>query len=381
MRLLLVAPFVAFALASAGCSMFHAGVAEAPMLAALADDDPARAAKELDDGLGVENGKLPVKMHGFSGLMLAERGTVRLVADLYHQATDDFRVADRMLDVEDMALDDTMRHTGMPQGLKHAFHMGWIGALNYPYVPRMHERLMIGSLAMIAYLDLGDDQGARVEARRLETIIAFMERNDVYSPAHRTRALSGFLAGFAFERAGEMAEACRDYREALGAHPGNLELLIPGGRAPTACSASAFVGDGKGHAPSVGNGGELLVVVGYGLVPRADMNSAKGGSQRIELTGGSERLETPVVVVDGTVAATGIDVIDLGAVVHADWEEAGYNSTPLSWANLPAHIYVARIPVAAGKHHVETTVREATRKTDLFIPAGGWAATSAFVLR
>ncbi|MEO8797855.1 MAG: hypothetical protein ABI551_08220 [Polyangiaceae bacterium] len=382
--MLRLVPFVAFALASTGCSMFHAGVAEAPMLAALADDDPTRAAKELDDGLGVENGKLPVKMHGFSGLMLAERGTVRLVASLPHQATDDFRVADRMLDVEDMALDDTMRRTHMPQGLKHAFHMGWLGALNYPYVPRLHERLMVNPLAMIAYLDLGDDQGARVEARRHQTMIDFANRTDPRSASRRTRALSGILAGFAFERAGEMAEACRDYREAMSATTSDLTSLVPGGKDPSACSGPAFVGDGKGHGPPLlQSGGELLVVVGYGLAPRADMNSGKTDTQLYDIARGSETLETPRIIVDGE-AVTGVEVLDLGAVVQADWDEANRatgNGTPLSWANLPAHFYVARVAVEAGKHHVETTVREATRKTDLLVPAGGWAATSAFVLR
>jgi hypothetical protein len=158
-------------------------------------------------------------------------------------------------------------------------------------------------------------------------------------------------------------------------------VLVPGGKEPAACSAPSFVGDGRGHAPADRTaGGELLVVVGYGLVPRADSSSTKEHSQQTELTSGSETIETPVVVVDGT-SKDGVDVLDLGAVVHADWEEAGYNTTPLSWANLPAHVWVARIPVAAGKHQVVMTVRGATRKVDLLVPAGGWAATSAFVLR
>lgn len=381
-RVLGLALFIALALASTGCSMFHAGAAEGPMLSALQDDDTAAAARALDDGLGVDGGRLPAKMRSFTGLMLAERGTVKLAGGLYHQSSDDLRVADRMLDVEDMALDDRMRRTGMPQGLRHAFHMGWLGALNYPYVPRLHERLMVNPLAMIAYLDLGDDQGARVEARRLEAMLAFAERNDPTSASRQTRALSGILAGFAFERAGEMAEACHAYRDAMGVTTNDLTSLVPGGAQPSACAAAPFVGDGEGHplARATTAEGELLVVVGYGLAPRADMKSGDTKTQRYELAPGSDAVETPSIVVDGQ-PKVGVEVLDLAAVVRADWEEARYNSTPLSWANLPAHFYVARIPVTAGKHHVETTVRAATRKTDLLVPAGGWAATSALVLR
>ncbi|HEX7665047.1 MAG TPA: hypothetical protein VF407_11065, partial [Polyangiaceae bacterium] len=361
----MLVPLAVLALAANGCSLFHAGQAEGPMLAGLQNDDMAAASKALDDGLGVEGGKLPREMHSFSGLMLAERGTVDIAAGLHHQATDDLRVADRMLDVEDMALDDTMRHTGMPTNLRHAFHMGWLGALNYPYVPRLHERLMVNPLAMIAYLDLGDDQGARVEARRLEAMIAFAGRNDSTSQSKQTRGLSGILAGFAFERAGEMGEACRQYKEAMASTTFDLTSLVPGGSDPVACSQPSYLN----HAWSQGSTiGEILVVVGFGLAPRADMNSADDRTHTYQLAQGSEAFETPVIVVDGD-AKSGAEVLNLGGVVHADWEEAGYNTTPLSWANLPAHFYLTRVTVAPGKHHVETTVRGATRKADLLVPA------------
>ena len=385
------------AIASTGCSMAAAGQAQAPMLAALADDDTGKASAVLDRALGVQAGQLPPKKHGFTGLMLAERGTVQIAAGLQHQATDDLRAADKMLDVEDMSLDDTMRHTGMPKGYRHGFHMGWFGALNYPYVPRLHERLMVSPLAMIAYLDLGDDGGARVEARRLDVMIDFATRTSPISRALETRAFSGILAGFAFEQAGELEAACREYRAAFAVADTDITSLVPGGKEPTVCGEPALSLDGKSHRtkPEASGGatvhGELLLVVGYGLVPHAEImanaqvsSSSPPSADKFDLTGGDDAVERPRIVIDG-VEKKGVETLQLADVVRADWDQAkremGGCSTPLSWSTLPARFVIARVPVTPGMHHVELTVRNVTQKKDLLVPASGYAASSLFVLR
>lgn len=344
--------------------MLHAGMAQPPMLSALSSDDSAAAIRALDEGMGIANGAEPTKLHAFTGLLLADRGTVRLEAGLFHQATDDFRLADKLLDRKDMELDDIMRHTGMPRSMRHGFHMGWLAALNYPYVPRLHERLMLNALAMTAYLDLGDDANARVEARRLDVMIDFAKRTSPASAALRTRAFSGILAGFAFDRGGESDEALRAYREAVDQAPADVSPLVT--QIPAAPRA------------------EILIVIAYGIVPHPNTDSASPEHPIYELTAAGDGEETPEIVVDGK-PRSGIEVLDLTDVVKSDWDQAakemGGNGTPLSWAALPSRFVLARVPVAGGRHHVKLAVRGATSEKDLLAPPGSYAMTSLVVMR
>ncbi|MGH7285341.1 MAG: hypothetical protein ACRELY_27785 [Polyangiaceae bacterium] len=349
---------------SSGCSMFHAGMAQAPMLGALANDDTGAAIGALDEGMGVERGAEPKELHAFTGLMLADRGTVRLEAGLFHQATDDFRLADKLLDLKDMELDDIMRHTGMPRSMRHGFHMGWLAALNYPYVPRLHERLMLNALAMTAYLDLGDDANARVEARRLDVMIDFATRNSPTTPALKTRAFSGILAGFAFDRGGDSDDALRAYHEAVDQAPSDVSSLVT--KIPA--------------APR----GEILIIVAYGLIPRPNGDTAAPGGTVADLLAPSDVAESPQILVDGDSKA-GVEVLDLSDVVKADWDQAkkeiGGSTTMLTWAALPSRFVLARIPVAAGTHHVKLSVRGVPLEKDLLVPAGSYAAASLVVMR
>jgi hypothetical protein len=87
-----------------------------------------------------------------------------------------------------------------------------------PYVPGENERLLAHQYAMLAYLQAGDATGAAVEARRIG---ALLERaGPSTDPGERaTHAVLRYLAGVAFEMAGEREDADVAYRNAraLGA--------------------------------------------------------------------------------------------------------------------------------------------------------------------
>ena len=343
--------------------MMSAGLAQKPMLDALASDDATEAANVLDDAMHTPHGELPAKLHAFTGLLLADRGAVMLSANLPRQATDDFGVADKLLDLKDMELDDIMRKTAMPRTMRHGFHMGWLAALNYPYVPRLHERLMVNALSMLAYLDLGDDANARVEARRLEVMVDFARRTSPYSQAVRTRAFSGILAGFAFDRGDQTDDAMRSYEEAR-------------------LAATTDVSPLTGPIPPAPRG-EILIVIAYGLVPRPNPDSASPEHPIYELMSGVEDSTPAFIGIDGE-EKKGIEVLNLAEVVREDWDEAtkemGGNGTPLSWAALPSRYVALRVPVDAGKHRVKLSARGVTRETDLLVPPASYAATSLFVM-
>src|ERR1700689_61037 len=100
----------ALLLGSSGCSMAIAGGAQPRMLDELADHDPGRADAIMSEALKTPDGKLPDKVHSFTGLMLAERGAVRLSNDDPAASATDLAAADKILDEKDLQLDSTMHH-------------------------------------------------------------------------------------------------------------------------------------------------------------------------------------------------------------------------------------------------------------------------------
>lgn len=132
-----------------------------------------------------------------------------------------------------------------------------------PYEPSRTERLMMNYYGMLDFLRRGNAAGAAVEARRVSALLeSFDSRKD--SVDARTRALLNYLAGAAFEAAGEKNDAAVSYRVAR-ALVGDSALPFPvepkKGRRPRATRPASD--------PATG---EVIVVVEHGyvahLVPR-----------------------------------------------------------------------------------------------------------------
>src|SRR5262245_64984121 len=77
-----------------------------------------------------------------------------------------------------------------------------------------YEKLMINTLDMLNYLEQRDLNGARVEARRLSVMQRYY-RDTLKQPNNPVLGLGSLLAGFTFEKSGEVDEALRYYDESL----------------------------------------------------------------------------------------------------------------------------------------------------------------------
>jgi hypothetical protein len=126
--------------------------------------------------------------------------------------------------------------------------------------------LMINTLNLVNYLVLGDVSGAKVEARRfalLQNYLKEAEPNDT--------ALLGpgsYLAGFAFEKAGDRQTAARFYREAQAAGPfPSLQTPLAAQSQKPQTGAALAPEQHSDVSPASTQNAELLFVVNYGRVP------------------------------------------------------------------------------------------------------------------
>lgn len=224
---------VALSAFATGCS---GGLSErtVKMRAALDDNRPEQAVVELDKELRVTApGALPERLEGDDALLVLDRATIQQSLGRTEKSSRDYEAADKAIDVVDMArgtVDDIGR---------------WLfsdSAGRYAAPP--HEKLLLHVLDGINYLEARDLSGARVEARRMTVMAKHLAAESV--PASPVLALASVVAGLTFEKSGEAREAELYYQDAA--------------RADARWTTAPF-------SPREGEGGELLVVVGWGRVP------------------------------------------------------------------------------------------------------------------
>ncbi|MEZ4473058.1 MAG: hypothetical protein R3F60_20205 [bacterium] len=220
---------------------------------------PDQALGGVNEALGVDRPEqLPSEKEADTPLLLLERGTILQAMGRYADSARDFQTADGMLDVLDLS-GDAIGSLG-----KYLFSDD---ATLYKAPP--HEKLLLNTLNMINYLALGDASGAKVEARRL--VISSKYLADIgEGDARRMLALSSYLAGFAFEAAGDADAAMRHYADAHAA--GGVPTLDDAIRALNARRGSTDprVADvlAAGAAPAeAADSADLLVVVQTGMAP------------------------------------------------------------------------------------------------------------------
>ena len=222
------------------------------------DAGNAKAALEaVNEELDVKSSKdLPRDIKGDNAILVLDRASIQQGLIDFPLSKQDFEAADKSIDMLDLA-----RNAGDSIG-EYVFS-GSSGRYQAP----PYEKLMINTLNMLNYLETKDLNGARIEARRLSVMQKYyretLERGD-----NPVLGLGSLLAGFTYEKSGEVDEALRYYDEAL-AFTGfqtigeSVRRLAPQGsyRSPRIAAVS------KGEAKPEGDDtGEVLFVVGYGRV-------------------------------------------------------------------------------------------------------------------
>lgn len=237
------------------------------MRTALDVGDAKRAIAAVNEELDVKSAAdLPADIKGDNAILVLDRASIQQGISEFKLSKRDFEAADKSIDMLDLA-----RNAGDSIG-EYVFS-GSSGRYRAP----PYEKLMINTLNMLNYLETNDLNGARIEARRLSVMQKYY-RDSLDKKDNAVLGLGSMLAGFTYEKSGEIDEALRYYDEALGfAGFGTLgesvRRIAPQGqyRSPR---IKALLGEGEKDskaapgAPAADEAtGEVLFVVGYGRVP------------------------------------------------------------------------------------------------------------------
>lgn len=229
------------------------------MRTALDAGNAKEAIKALNEEMNVSSDKqLPKDIKGDNALLVLDRGSIQQGLAQFDLSKQDFEAADGAIDMLDLA-----HNAGDTIG-EYVFS-GSVGRYRAP----PYEKLMINTLDMLNYLEQRDLNGARVEARRL-AITQKYYRDSLNQPNNPILGVGSLLAGFAFEKSGEVDEALRYYDEALqftGYQTIEETVARLGPQGNVRSPRIKAILD-KGAAPPIDeNSGEVLFVVGYGRVP------------------------------------------------------------------------------------------------------------------
>src|SRR5688500_8561092 len=156
--------------------------------------DVAGGVKELNRFLKVRKSEdLPTKWKKDFQLVVLERATMLQALGLYQLSSRDFGVADKELELLDIARD------GAGKLGKYVYSDS---ATKYKTSPT--EKLSLNAMNMCNYLARGDLSGAKIEAKRFTVMRNYLRD---YDPEHEHAAFGSYLAGFVYEQLGDADEA------------------------------------------------------------------------------------------------------------------------------------------------------------------------------
>ncbi len=245
---------LAAALALAGCGGY-ADTSQA-FRTALTTGRVTPALDRVNEALGVERAEeLPSQPDADTPLLLLERATILQALGRPKLSARDFQAADKTLEVLDLT-SDTAGDIG-----KYLFSDD---ATLYKAPP--HEKLLLNTVNLLNYLVMGDASGAKVEARRFTVNRKWLQDDE---QGRGMLALGSYLAGFAFEAAGEAGPALRHYGDAhdAGAIPGMLDAARRLATRSGESDQRLKLGELPVEAPDDSAEAELLVVVQTGMAP------------------------------------------------------------------------------------------------------------------
>lgn len=411
----------------------------------LSRGDFAGGEAELNRMLGVESSReLPTEWGSETALAILERATVLQAMRDYATSARDFQVADKELELLDLANDDAGTLG------KYLFSDD---ATRYRASPT--EKLLLNALNMVNYLARGDLQGAAVEARRFTVMRKYLQD---YFPGTSHGAFGAYLAGFVFEKRGEWDVALRYYDEVLaeaqapslaepirrvaaqgayrtgrieqilaagtaaplGPDEGEILVVVKTGRVPAREPARLPIGAALGLAANHVSGDTTILehgmfkVVSYPeLVPRAqhfDGATLQIGASPVSLDPVTDveaevvreyeaarpkivgaaltRMIARALAAEGARAAGKQHSRGLGFLAAALVEGAmvaADKPDTRSWSTLPARVHLARVRVPAGRHQVTVDLHGRggpLRLThEVEVPAGGFAVADFTTLR
>lgn len=269
-RLGLAALFLAVA-SLTGCKTFSDHTARTR--SALDANDLKQALKSSNSALGVRTAQeIPEPLEKNDALLLLDRAMVLQALHDYATSSQDFEVADKAIEILDFS-----------RSTAHEIARYLFTDSAGPYKARPYEKLMINSENMLNYLAAHNLEDAKVEARRFSVMRSYLLEDDKDDPKQiaAAGAFGSYMAGFAFEKAGDAEEALRYYDEALQ-HQGLLSLANPirtlmrrsGYRTPR---LEAMAKKATGGASSEGAGADVLVVINYGRIPAMIANRVPVG--------------------------------------------------------------------------------------------------------
>jgi uncharacterized protein len=235
-----------------------------PVRTALDEGRPREAIAALNKEMGVEkDDQFPKKVEGDDALLVLDRATIQQSLAQFEPSKRDFQAADKAIDMLDLA-----QNAGDTIG-KYVFSDS-----SGKYVAPPYEKLLINTLNMLNYLETGDLQGAKIEARRLVVMQKYVG-DSLGEKDNPILGLGGYLAGLAFEKSDDADEALRFYDEAarFSGHfglKGAVHKLLPRGTYSSP-RLRALAEGGEAEEPN-DETGEIVFVVGFGRVPHKISN-------------------------------------------------------------------------------------------------------------
>jgi hypothetical protein len=343
---------------------------------ALDQGNTREAIEACNEELDVKSGKeLPNDLTGDNALIVLDRASIQQSIVQWKDSARDFEAADKAIDMLDLA------HNAGDSIGEYVFS-GSSGR----YVAPPYEKLLINTLDMINYLELGDLSGAKVEARRL-TVMQKYVAEQLNEPDNPVLGLGGFLAGLAFEKSGNADEALHYYDDALK-FSGFHSIKDPARALMTQSSyktqrLTALASDTTPLPPSLeeANEGELIVVAGYGRVPHKISNRVPIGlaltlfardihptdaqaANKLAAQGlvtwinyptlapGQGSYETPRIVVDSKLVQVE-EAVDISTQVRDEWHKVEGKIVASAITRLIARLAVGEgIQMAAGKDSI-----------------------------
>ena len=284
------------------------------------------------------NDSIPDDLTGDSGLWLLERGTVQLALGNAESSARDFTVGSPLFDEQDLS------HTEAEDLLGYLYAND-----SSHYRSTMYEKFAAPVFSELAYLEKGDLEGARVEARKFETISKFSELETEFASSDIARA-GHLISGFISLQANRKEDAALHFEEAGRTEtavvaPQEVLLVIGTGRvAPIITETRSGVLlpalSPREDAPPAMS----VLVDGTSVALHEHFSIAKDA--RSEWAALSTKLEVAAVsrklLRDAATKAAGSALSVEPSTV--DWLTPSTNEPDTrSWASLPANLWVERI--------------------------------------
>ncbi|MBF5044335.1 hypothetical protein FGE12_18195 [Aggregicoccus sp. 17bor-14] len=261
-------------------------------------EDYAKAIQQLDD-LQAKEKESPKQQDRL--LLLMDRGMVLHAAGRWAESIQVLAEADRVASELDITSLSEEAKTLVANERERA------------YRGEDFEKLMISVLQALNYAQLGQDEDALVEVRRVNERLEKMVRDE--KKPYQQLAIARYLGGMLYEDQGEWDSAYIDYARALELEPGLGPLAEPvlrlakrTGRTDEYEKLVEHFPD-LPHAPLGPDEGQVVVVVETGLSPekQSQDRNANGSS------GEGELIAVPVYVDRGLPPRAQVSVVDADA--------------------------------------------------------------------